>query len=174
MSVSQRLPRRWRYHGSSEQWRAAVYRADGGNRRGARAQIHPDRLCRQARAGALAGAWRRPRLVGRQPQRLLYGPARTGRDPGDAQVLPARRTDREPGMKARAFCLALAFPLLPGPVDAQSRISREQADTAALSLVRGGSIGTAALERDLDTNRGVWSVALSLPGAPNRDSLAVA
>ena len=76
-------------------------------------------------------------------------------------------------MKARAFCLALAFALLPGPVDAQSRISREQAETAALSLVRGGSIVTAALERDWDTNRVVWSFDVSIPGSRNLQSIEV-
>jgi uncharacterized membrane protein YkoI len=58
-------------------------------------------------------------------------------------------------------------------VQAQSRITREQAETAALSVARGGSIVTGALERDWDTNQVVWGFDVSIPGSRNLHSIEV-
>jgi len=78
-------------------------------------------------------------------------------------------------MKTRAFCLSLmlALAFLTDPVQARSGITREQAETAALGVARGGSIVTGALERDWDTNQLVWGFDVSIPGSRNLQAIEV-
>ncbi|CAA9265194.1 MAG: Poly(3-hydroxyalkanoate) depolymerase, partial [uncultured Acetobacteraceae bacterium] len=73
--------------------------ADGGAARNgcrrARLQPHPPRRCRrQGAVGAVGGPRRRPRLVRRQPRRLLHRPARAGRLARDAPLLPRPPAER--------------------------------------------------------------------------------
>ena len=81
--AADRLPRRPRRHRAPAQQRAAARRrraGRGGRRRGGgRAQLCAQRLPRRERprgGRALAGAWLRPRLVGRQRQGQLHRCAR--------------------------------------------------------------------------------------------------
>ena len=63
------------------------------------------------------------------------------------------------------FCLVLALALLPGPVEAQSSVSRDQAEMAALKLVPGGEVVSGSLEQD--GKRLVWWIDVSIPGSRN-------
>jgi uncharacterized membrane protein YkoI len=76
-------------------------------------------------------------------------------------------------MMARAFCLALmlALAFLPDPAQAQSRITRQRAETAALSLVPGGAIVGGNLERD--KGRLLWWFDVSIPGSRNLKAIQI-
>ena len=78
-------------------------------------RTHPYRRERAGDLRALEHSWRRPRLVGRQPRRLLHRSARAGRDEGNAAFLPrafACGTLEVKAGKPRAGC----------PFDAQANL----------------------------------------------------
>ena len=74
-------------------------------------------------------------------------------------------------MMARVLCLALALGLLPASLQAQSRITRQRAETVALRLVPGGEIVSGSLERD--KQRLLWWFDVSIPGSRNRKAVQV-
>ena len=68
-------------------------------------------------------------------------------------------------MIARVLCLALALAVLPASLQAQSPITRERAEAAALRLVPGGELMSGNLERD--NGRLLWWFDVSIPGSRN-------
>jgi uncharacterized membrane protein YkoI len=71
----------------------------------------------------------------------------------------------------KALCLALALLLLPYSLQARSRVSRNQAEMAALKLVPGGAIVSSSLEQD--GKRLVWWLDVSIPGSRNVKAIHV-
>jgi len=71
----------------------------------------------------------------------------------------------------RALCLVLALALLPDSVEAESQVSRDQAEMTALKLVPGGAVVNSSLERD--GRRLVWWVDISIPGSRNVKAIHV-
>ena len=74
-------------------------------------------------------------------------------------------------MIARALCLALALALLPASLQAQSQITRERAEAAALRLVPGGEIMGGNLEQDKD--KLLWWFDVSIPGSRNVKAIRI-
>jgi uncharacterized membrane protein YkoI len=74
-------------------------------------------------------------------------------------------------MMARALCLALMLALAPVSLQAQSRITRQQAENAARELVPGGTIVGGNLERD--RGRLLWWFDVSIPGSRNVKAIQI-
>ena len=71
----------------------------------------------------------------------------------------------------RAFCLALMLALACASVQAQPRITRQQAENAARELVPGGAIVGGNLERD--KGRLLWWFDVSIPGSRNVKAIQI-
>ena len=72
---------------------------------------------------------------------------------------------------ARALCFSILLAILPASLQARTPISRVQAESTALKLVRGGLIVSGELERE--NGRLVWLFDVSIPGSRNLREIQV-